>query len=512
LPWRVAASLAPTSAKEWTNAHDATIPNNEATDISLETDTLTIRFDREMRTDVASLGTITLNNGARVDLAKAVWSSGTHPGIFPAGTQIPNSVLTVPLTLVRPGALHTATVSGFIDAQFGVRGTNEMYPHTWTFTTDGDPVPDPSMADLTKTLSLPEGTTIPSPSFTFNFAPQQVVLDDSVTPNINSRPTSDFATLLSNQTITLSAADAVTENGTTTITGNLDIAAILSNLTFPGGGVYVWNVSEVANSSNTTAPSRMSYDDSLYQIRAWVNRDGELDYIAVHKLERGEGSAIVDLGKTEDGINFLNSYRRQTGTNENPALKITKEVTGDMANLNALFSFTLTLEAHALAPITNTPPATLSTTLFSPRIVDAAGATVSRAITITPGVNNTYTLTFQLRDGERLEIPTLPAGTSFTTTEAAANEYAPSATVTAGGVKQGINYAESPNTTLSTKQYLVEDKGSNSADFINAHNAPPHTGLVVTNNIPLALVVSMGLLLVVMLALRNRQRIERIPL
>jgi hypothetical protein len=449
--------------------------------------------------------TVTIKGGEldhSFDVASAVALISNNPGFWSADARV--------LTLPMPEILEYDTEYEVYIAGFNSVTGSLVTPYTHVFTTEEKPsIP---AAILTKTLTLPEGTTIPSPSFTFNFTPQQVVLDDSVTPSVSSRPTADFATLLTNQTITLNAVDAVTENGTTTIVGTLDIAAILSKLTFPGGGVYVWNVSEVAGSSNTSSPSHMSYDDSLYQIRAWVNRDGELDYIAVHKLERGEGSAIVDLGKTEDGINFFNSYRRQTGTNENPALKITKEVIGDMANLNTLFNFTLTLEAHALAPITNTPPATLPTTHFTARIVNAQGAVVDRAITITPGANSTYTLSFQLRDGETLEIPTLPAGTSFTTTEAAGSEYAPSATVTAGGVKQGTNYAESPNTALSTKQYLVEDKGSNSADFINAHNAPPHTGLVVTNNASVALLVAATLSIAALLVLRRRRRIENMDL
>jgi alpha-tubulin suppressor-like RCC1 family protein len=471
--WRLSASLAPSAWNIWSNADNAVTPNHAQLDVEMDIDTLTVRFDRPMRTDAASLGTITLDNGASVDLSQATWSSGTHVGIVLGDNEIPDSVLTVPLELTASGTVHTATISGFIDAQFGLRGVNEMHPHTWTFRTEsilevtdefpaGDsvavntpslvitfseavnhtagtrmitisggeymhvipvpadagiwnaertvltlPIPEgfleyatqytvnisgftavaggtlashqhtfttesASLADtfsvmevlptgnrvaidveslvitfsasvnptagtpsvtivggeldhsfdvasavvpvsepgawnaertvltlampeeleyatqytvditgfvsvedaelidythnfrtvsepleglFTKTLELPEGTTVPSPTFSFNFAPYQVVLDDSVTPNISSRPTADFATLLTNQSISLSAADAVTIDGVTTIAGALDIASILSNLSFPGGGVYVWNVSEVAGSSSTTTPS-----------------------------------------------------------------------------------------------------------------------------------------------------------------------------------------------------------------------------------------------------------------
>jgi hypothetical protein len=256
----------------------------------------------------------------------------------------------------------------------------------------------------------------------------------------------------------------------------------------------------------------MSYDDTLFQIRAWVNRYGDLEYIAIHNLERGEGTTIIDLGKTEDGINFFNTYMRQTGTEDNPALEVSKEVTGDMADLNTLFNFTLSLAGHTLAPITNTPPATLPTTHFTARIVNAQGTVVDRAITITPGANNTYTLTFQLRDGERLEIPTLPAGTTFTTTEAAHPEFSPSATITLGGTQLEADYEENVNTALTTGSHIMRDTGRNAADFTNDHFSSPHTGLVITNSTPLAIIAGLALLIVVSLALRNRRRIEQMPI
>jgi hypothetical protein len=450
---------------------------------------------------------------------------------FPVRSGIGDRVLTLTNTatnntvalgqwvLASDGLSMTAPITGAIDYEttyrINISGWHSVFgaplaPANQTFAT-GDRAQPPEGV-FTKTLTLPEGTTIPSPSFTFNFTPQQVVLDDTTTPNISSRPSADFATLLTNQTITLNPSDAVTENGTTTITGNLDIAAILSSLTFPGGGVYVWNVSEVANSSNTTTPSHMSYDDTLFQIRAWVNRYGDLEYIAIHNLERGEGSEIIDLGKTEDGINFFNTYMRQTGTQDNPALEVSKEVSGDLANLDTLFNFTLSLAGHTLAPITNTPPATLPTTHFTARIVNAQGTVVDRVITITPGANNTYTLTFQLRHGESLQIPTLPAGTSFTTTEAAHPEFSPSATITLGGIQLEADYEENVNTALTTGSHIMRDTGSNSADFTNDHFSAPHTGLVVTTSIPLAVIVGISLLALASLALRSRRRIEQMPL
>jgi|GEM_PF-475039 len=141
LPWRLAASLIPRSGTDWTSPNNATIPNNLATAVSLSTDTITIRFDREMCTKPESLGTIVLNNGATVDVSQGVWSNGTTPQQPDDTTRtLPNAVFTAPLSLLAPNTLHTATVSQFVDvfgeAVFGSRPASEMHPYTWTFTTE----------------------------------------------------------------------------------------------------------------------------------------------------------------------------------------------------------------------------------------------------------------------------------------------------------------------------------------------------------------------------------------
>jgi len=135
VPWRIASSMFPAAglASNWSTSDHITEPRNNAVDVSLGTDSIVVRFDREMRTDVVSRGTIVLNNGATVNVAAGTWSDGWLVDSFPS--EVPNSVFTAPLELVAPNTVHTVTISGFIDASFGLRATSEMYNHTWTFTT-----------------------------------------------------------------------------------------------------------------------------------------------------------------------------------------------------------------------------------------------------------------------------------------------------------------------------------------------------------------------------------------
>jgi len=128
-PWRIAASLLPTSASDWTVADTATTPNNGAVDVAMRTRSITLRFDRPMRTDASFLddATIAIDNGAAVNVSAGVWSED-------------NTVFTAPLTLVAEETLHEVTAHGFVDEFSSLSGTSEMNSHTWTFTTGEIPV------------------------------------------------------------------------------------------------------------------------------------------------------------------------------------------------------------------------------------------------------------------------------------------------------------------------------------------------------------------------------------
>ena len=146
-PWRMAGSLMPTGLTNWNPQSSATTPRHQAQNITeVNTPELILRFDRPMCTDAALLGTIEISHGAYVDMSnitEANWSDSDRG---------PNSVFTAPLVLIESSTLHTAKVSGFVDAQFGNRPTTEMYPHTWTFRTAAvtPPTPDPASLSISQ--------------------------------------------------------------------------------------------------------------------------------------------------------------------------------------------------------------------------------------------------------------------------------------------------------------------------------------------------------------------------
>jgi len=161
-PWRVAASVVPAANNTLARHNGATLPANGA-NMVIDTDFVYVFFDRLMCEDPASLGDIVItttdgsNIGASVDVNSSLagWATTQAQldswGVsFPAGVGPINhaqrgiqSVFRAPLTLTSPDVVHQATVSRFLCASFGVRGTlvgdtvqggNEMYPYSWTFT------------------------------------------------------------------------------------------------------------------------------------------------------------------------------------------------------------------------------------------------------------------------------------------------------------------------------------------------------------------------------------------
>ncbi|MCL2745901.1 MAG: hypothetical protein FWE48_02240 [Coriobacteriia bacterium] len=537
IPWRVAASPAPTTIHNWTAADSATIPNNDQVWVSPDnTPYVYIFFDRLMSTDPTTWGTI---------------------------------------SFVSDGPSRTATVSGFVDASFGQRGVNEMYSHEWWFHTGanseavrvdmtqgemvstvadfnewGTPfpatfgpmdhwqrgiqsvfrvplifgdIPDPELP-MTKHLMMPADTPrpiYPSPaghpsprtapiSFDFTFTPARITLEEGP-PVVQSRPVTDFAGIVdSPQTITMdmsapTGTDAVA--GTVTYSGNLDLWALFRGVEsdFPGAGIYVFNVAEVNSSSGTTSPSYVTYSTNRFQLRVSICRDGELYYIAVHPLTGTSPNYVV--GPKQETISFTNRYRMHT-----PGLEIQKYVAGNLADITTPFIFDLQLTANVAAPI----PASITAQRF------AANGTPSGTVTITNGVATGFTLTH----GQWLVVPNLPVGTSFNVTEQnVPASFAPSAHVYIGAPatpaapirplagSHDWTGSASRGVALSTGSHaLTEATGRNLAHFTNTSELPPpDTGLSINDGSALVLVAASLAALTTLVVVKRRKEPKEPP-
>ena len=539
-PWRIAASLIPTgsgNSTNWQTPNNATIPNHQATNVTqVNTPYVYIFFDRLMCTEATSRGTITFipeDNSAGqvvVDLTNFEWAStqaefNAWPPNHPSGVMDhPNrgvqSVFRVPLPQLESNTTYRALVEGFLDASFGMRGTNEMYPHgtatlpsghsmlnaypdrPWVFTT-GDievppppPPPPPPESAIVKILEAPAGTTIPAARFEFRFTPAQVVLNES--PLEQSRPTAEVPAINPDPYITIDLGSVVTSGTVTTATGHLDLWELIDGLTFPGSGVFVWNVHEVRYSSNTTSPSYMQYDDARWQVMAFANVSGDLTRLEVRRLVYDDGSWIP-YGDKADTIIFENLYTKNTDLEIGKLIPDTPE--NELADSDEQFTFTLTLEAHALAalnlPITATVVDSAGNPVVPTRTVDIAGATTS----------------FTLSSGETLRVPSLPIGTTFVVTEAPHPNFSPSARVIVGGTEVQTIPRQGQNTELVTDEHALADDGANVVQVENDLNFIPPTGLIIANGYGIALITLAVMIVLASLVFKARRRaIEQLPI
>lgn len=377
---------------------------------------------------------------------------------------------------------------GFSQSSNPAAWTNPLVVEgTWHREIEVDPV-----EYFTKVLRLPAGTTVPAASFDFSFSPVQVQLSSD--SGLNSRPVAEVPTI-TNQTITLNPATATPSNpvagDTVEVRGNLDLRALLASINFPGGGVYAWEVRELAGSSQTVAPSQMSYDDARFQLRAHIDRNGNLFALEIFELNYDEGSWTLGI-KRDDGMSFHNTYRRLAGGQNQAAFEVSKSVAGEFANHTLPFSFTLVLTSHPLAPVDFENLEAL--------IYNADGSRQSAVSISGPTVH------FNLNHGQRFVIPEVFAGTTFAVSEAASLEYAPSVSVFVGG-QMVHSAAAGANTALATGSRLIVDTGRNAADFSNTHQSTPITGLIVANAPWIALgVVVAGLSAVVLIKRREGKR------
>ena len=341
---------------------------------------------------------------------------------------------------------------------------------------------------LTKTLQMPEGTTPPAASFTFRFqatgitdsvpAAQVPTIDDQIVP------------------VDLTTATTVPSSGITTVTGTLDLWTLIYDLPFDGGGTFVWNVWEVRYSSLLHNPptTYMAYDDARFQIRAIVDRDGDLHTVLVFVLN--EDYTVGE--KLEGGMNFLNTFSRRTG-----AFEVTKEVTGTQATLLSPFYFVLTLTEPTIGARIPTAG------IVAPVVDRITGVAVdpARSVTVFSGVNEP----FRLYHNEALAIPNLPIGTTAVVTEQIAADYIAAYVSISGGIQVGYDENEEPGQILTATAVLVQQEGRNATDFTNDHQWTPPTGLVLSNPVwMLSILAVLGLVLVI--AVRKRKTIEELPL
>jgi len=417
------------------------------------------------------------------------------------------AVIPIPEGAIQPGETFNTNVSNFRFWMFDPSdGWSGWVSAAQTVVTLAAPPEVP----LIKNLIVPQGAVTPMPDpaptfdFDFTFTPVQVTLD-ATPPAIQSRPVADFATIITSpQTVTvdLDNAPTATDNAATpptyTFSGELNLWALFhaNRASFPGAGVYVWNVAEVAGSSSTG--SDMTYSTERYQVRLWIDRNNRVYDVRIYPITGGT-SPNYTIGTKRADMPFNNRWEPSPSVD----LEITKYVEGLLANLETPFTFNLALTGSDI-------PTPITAVIYvendaSPPVLVPSG----RTVTITNGSATGFTLLH----GDTLIVRNLPVGTTFNVTETAIESFRPDVEVFVGGTS--VHEASAGfNQSLSTgNRTLSADSGRNAADFVNHFElGPPETGLFVANNLPWMLLVLPVAALAVHVARRNRKAIEELAL
>jgi hypothetical protein len=233
-------------------------------------------------------------------------------------------------------------------------------------------------------------------------------------------------------------------------------------------------------------------------------------------------------------LRFTNIFTRQiNGDLDNPAFAVTKTVedTSGLSDLSLAFSTvtTLTVPQQLIDQNNATTPPTPLLTLTganapvvvsgSPAVVVDPAPTVTVTGTGTPA--DPFVVEADLRHGERLVFPTLPAGTIFGSTEIQHRDYTGEGRVFVAGNQIGPAFGDVTNNNLQGERIIVPQAPghfvsdispfNNRIDFINDFVHSPPTGLVITSMPVLAALILATLTLAMMVASRSRKRVEQMP-
>lgn len=389
---------------------------------------------------------------------------------------------------------------------------------------------NPVTAAITKVLVMPEGTITPTARFEFEFAKKSfngssATAELAKMPNVNTTNTMD---------INFTSAD------TGSATGGIkevpkESAELTAKIPFTEVGVYIYTIKEKSGTYtiNNAFNETMDYSNAQYDITFWVREKADGSGVYVHAV-----AAIIKVKDTDDQGNvdtkvdptpgggssdeydysqmtFTNTYHYiKGGTDpdkpENEALRISKVVSGDMAEKTRYFAFSVTVQK----------PATLTgTVLYRAYVVDASNTVVTSSNHVPAGdiqsdkgfdLTAGTAKTVNLKHNERIVFNAIHVGAKYSVTETGVPDYVPSVVVVEnGGTPTTTPPTGSIGQSLSIGAIMI-GKDANSAAFTNTYKDVPITGVVIDNLPFILLIVSAigGLVFFVVVKYRKGGRVE----
>ena len=360
-----------------------------------------------------------------------------------------------------------------------------------------------AVGTLSKFLEVTNGVEIPDLTFSYLFT--KVSVD-------NNASTEAKATMPNLSTTTAFTEGQTGTAGTGDQTGfNLldsDSPNFLLGASWPHAGAYVYNVTEVADVSETLGTKQsITYSEAMYEMIVYVANKSAYDntmYVAAieYRIKKDDAGETAS-GDKADPV-FTNRYNVLTD------LVISKTVAGDYGDLTRKFDYSVTLN--------KSPAETAETPTYIGKIYNISnpgpsGTQIGSNITVAFDAADTFKTVngIKLAHNEYIVFESLPTGTTYTVTEnlndavrPGEKDYLPSVIVTENG---GIPTAGPAGTAGASLIVPVTNlgEGDNVAAFTNTHQDPSITGILI-NNLPYIMMILLAVGgLVAYIALKRRK-------
>lgn len=305
---------------------------------------------------------------------------------------------------------------------------------------------DSQDANFTKTYKITnDGTSNPEETFTFSFTADHV--------------TDSNANLTTAQMPAITASSVKFDAGTATTSGlqkTVDVA--LSNVNWPGVGVYYYKVNETAG--NTAG---VTYDNATAYLKVTV---------AYSERTNTYYTAFVTLSLADENGDGQTDSKTAGFTNVYSAgsLSISKNVTGNMGNQDTYFAVKVTLKGETNKTYASSYSVSQTSYTQNPTAIEIGKET-----------------TFNLKHGETITISNLPYGVKYTVVE---DNYTAEADGGYEAAKYSLNDGTDTTTSITDEEL---DSASESVKITNRKNTGIDMG-VTLDSLPyiLALAVVFG--------------------
>lgn len=363
-------------------------------------------------------------------------------------------------------------------------------------------------AAITKVLQMPQGTAIPTATFTFDI--QKISIDaDSSDTSIAAMPDLEAKVVVTGSSDTYTINDDkmfVIKN-----TGNF-----LAGKTWSQTGEYIYKVTETANSYGITnaAQETLIYSQAEYELHVYIaETEAGVFYVksagaVIAKDQNGAtygfgekvDSAVPDEISAGNGFSFVNTYTKTPGGGAAPdpdtqSVAISKTVVGELASKTKYFPFEVIVSNNSLIS-TNTYKAyicTLSNNVYTKVLDENANNQYDAGkdyISFTAGAARQI----DLKHDQQLVFMDCPQGTVYQAEEKALPGYKAAVHIVTGGSAVTPDAANSSaNTALSTGHCTIISGGANKAVFTNTHLTTIPTG-IITNNLPFIIMMLAGII------------------